>query len=69
MELPKLLFLGLGAAVAGMWIWSVARTLRIERDWRRPRPPSAPVHHAAGDVTGTDTDSLDSGYDIGGGDS
>ena len=69
MDLPKLLFLALGAAVAGVFLWSIARTIRIERDWRRPRPPSAPTHHAAGDVTGTDTDSLDSGYDAGGGDS
>ena len=61
MDLPKLLFLAIGAAAGGVMIWSIARTIRIERDWRRTRPPSAPTHHAAGDVNGSDTDSLDSG--------
>lgn len=64
MDLPKLLFFGLGAAVLGTWIWSVVRTIRIERDWRRPRA-SNERHSAAGDLTSTDTDSLDSGYDSG----
>ena len=62
MELPKLLFFGLGAVVAGIAIWSIARTVRMELAWRRPRP-SKERHHAAGDMTGSDTDSLDSGAD------
>ena len=64
-RLPWLFFFGVAAAVAGVWIWSIVRTIRIEREWARPRP--ATKHEsAAGDLTSTDTDSLDSGYDAGG---